>query len=244
MALNHVIIGHRGFPVKYPENTIAGFLGAILHGAHGVELDVWLTRDEVPVVIHDRSTRRVAGVELDVKNATIEEIRRLYLGMGQGIPTLEDVYRAVPEGYRLYVEVKDIDAVHKVYEATVKHKRASDVVFLSFIRDVLVEFRKLDPGLRLALNVESLEKAREALKLHRNIKLYSVNLPVVAPLVIGFNVFKEYVREARELGLRVVVWDTEEYKYDYSLYGEIASLIDEAIVNDPVRIRNYLEIKP
>lgn len=67
---------------------------------------------------------------------------------------------------------------------------------------------------------------------------------MVAPLVIGFNVFKEYVREARELGLRVVVWDTEEYKYDYSLYGEIASLIDEAIVNDPVRIRNYLEIKP
>jgi len=238
--LSHVVIGHRGYPVKYPENTIAGFLGAIIAGANGVELDIWLTSDGVPIVIHDRTTTRVAGIDLDVKKATMQELRRVHLGMGQCIPTLDDVYRAIPRGYRLYVEIKDVDAVEAAYSIASRAGRLEDTVFISFISDALVKLRSIDPSVKIGLNIESIDEARKALALHRELVLYSVNPPVIAPLIVGFNVFKEYVDTARKAGLRIVVWDTEGYSYDYTLYREVSSLVDEVIVNDPFTIRKYL----
>lgn len=238
--MSHVVIGHRGYPVKYPENTIAGFLGAIIAGANGVELDIWLTSDGVPVVIHDRTTTRVAGIDLDVKKATMQELRRVHLGMGQCIPTLDDVYRAIPRGYRLYVEIKDLDAVEAAYSIASRAGRLEDTVFISFISDALVKLRSIDPSVKIGLNIESIDEARKALALHRELVLYSVNPPVIAPLIVGFNVFKEYVDTARKAGLRIVVWDTEGYSYDYTLYREVSSLVDEVIVNDPFTIRKYL----
>jgi len=238
--LSHVVIGHRGYPVKYPENTIAGFLGAIIAGANGVELDVWLTSDGVPVVIHDRTTTRVAGVDLDVKKATMQELRRVHLGMGQCIPTLDDVYRAIPRGYRLYVEIKDLDAVEAAYSVASRAGRLEDTVFISFISDALVKLRSIDPSVKIGLNIESIDEARKTLTLHRELVLYSVNPPIIAPLIVGFNEFKEYVDTARKAGLRIAVWDTEGYNYDYTLYREVSSLVDEVIVNDPSTIRKYL----
>ncbi|WP_048078791.1 glycerophosphodiester phosphodiesterase family protein [Desulfurococcus mucosus] len=239
--MRHIVIGHRGYPSRYPENTVAGFMGALLAGAHGVELDVWLSADGVPVVIHDESTKRVAGVELDVKKTLFNELRRLHLGMGQCIPSLEDVYMAVPPGYRIYVEIKDVDAVHEAYKTAARQGRLGDTVFLSFMENVLVKLRELDPNVKVSLNVESLQQAERAMRLHEEIGLYSVNPPVVAPLVVGFDIFRKYVEAARAAGLKIAVWDTEGYEYDYSLYRDIAGFIDEVIVNDPVAVRKYLD---
>jgi Glycerophosphoryl diester phosphodiesterase len=47
------IVGHRGYPAKYPENTVMGFQAAIALGVDAIELDVQLTGDGVPVVLHD-----------------------------------------------------------------------------------------------------------------------------------------------------------------------------------------------
>jgi len=53
-----------------------------------------------------------------------------------------------------------------------------------------VRLRSLNPGVRIGLNVEA-EGAMRALALHRELKLYSVNLPVVAPLIMGFDEFRK-----------------------------------------------------
>jgi len=66
-----LVIGHRGYPAKYPENTIASFIAALYYGADGVELDVWLSGDGVPVVIHDEMTGRVSSVDLAVKKFSV-----------------------------------------------------------------------------------------------------------------------------------------------------------------------------
>ena len=52
------VVAHRGYRGLYPENTFAAFEGAIAAGADMVELDVCLTRDRVPVVIHDTTLYR------------------------------------------------------------------------------------------------------------------------------------------------------------------------------------------
>ena len=68
-----VLIGHRGYPSKFPENTRLGFERALDTGVGYVELDVQLTRDLVPVVYHDRDTKRVSGTKGNVLDLTHEE---------------------------------------------------------------------------------------------------------------------------------------------------------------------------
>lgn len=69
-------VAHRGYPRRFPENTIAGLDGAIAAGARFVEVDVQLTRDLVPVLFHDENIRRVCGMEGTISRYTFEELRR------------------------------------------------------------------------------------------------------------------------------------------------------------------------
>lgn len=56
------LVGHRGYPARYPENTLVGLRAALEAGARWVEFDVQLTRDRVPVLFHDRDLLRMTGV--------------------------------------------------------------------------------------------------------------------------------------------------------------------------------------
>lgn len=68
------LVGHRGYPEHYPENTVCG-LEATPPGGCFVEVDVQLTMDLVPVVIHDASLTRTAGVAVDVLDTNYEDLR-------------------------------------------------------------------------------------------------------------------------------------------------------------------------
>lgn len=75
-----LIIGHRGASAVAPENTIAAFKEAIAVGADGVEFDVRLTRDRVPVVIHDGTLRRTGGLQRRVADLTWAELEQVDVG--------------------------------------------------------------------------------------------------------------------------------------------------------------------
>jgi len=70
------LVGHRGYPRRFPENTLVSIEGAIAAGGRYVEVDVQLTRDLVPVLFHDENIRRVCGMEGTVSHYTFEELRR------------------------------------------------------------------------------------------------------------------------------------------------------------------------
>ena len=96
------LIGHRGAPREYVENTLPAFARAIELGADAVELDVHATRDGAVVVHHDphlRDGRAIADLWL-------EETRRVTLADGSPIPILEEVVDLAGHRCRLYVEVK------------------------------------------------------------------------------------------------------------------------------------------
>jgi glycerophosphoryl diester phosphodiesterase len=75
-----LIIAHRGASAVAPENTIAAFRRAIEVGADGVEFDVRLARDGVPVVIHDSTLERTAGLKRGVSDLTSEELSQIDVG--------------------------------------------------------------------------------------------------------------------------------------------------------------------
>ncbi|GFP74812.1 glycerophosphodiester phosphodiesterase [Clostridium fungisolvens] len=87
MTLN---IAHRGFSGKYPENTMLAFKKASEAYCNGIETDVQLTKDGVPVLIHDETLDRTSNGSGLVKDYTYSELLKFDFGNGQKIPALED----------------------------------------------------------------------------------------------------------------------------------------------------------
>ncbi len=109
-----VVIGHRGC-IYETENTLAAVRAAGDYGAQYAEIDVQLSADGVPVVLHDGNLWRLAGENRNVADLTAEELTSLPLlptGYGQAgehIPTLEQVLQLVAESsgqLGLLVELK------------------------------------------------------------------------------------------------------------------------------------------
>jgi len=82
-----LIIAHRGASATAPENTMAAFREAIAAGADGIEFDVRLTRDGVPVVIHDSTLRRTTGLSHRIADLILSELDNLNVG----VPSLEEL---------------------------------------------------------------------------------------------------------------------------------------------------------
>ena len=106
-----MVAGHRGDSANCPENTVAAFRAAIEAGADMIETDVRLTRDGVPVLIHDRTVDRTTDGKGYVKDMTFAELRALNAGtkdVPQQIPTLEELLELLAAtDVTLNLEVKE-----------------------------------------------------------------------------------------------------------------------------------------
>jgi len=103
---------HRGLfnNKKVPENSLLAFELAV-KGGYGIELDVHLTADGVPVVFHDADTRRVCGVSGEIEKMTYGEISSLrLLGTEEKIPTLEEALKVIDGRVPLIIELKSESA--------------------------------------------------------------------------------------------------------------------------------------
>ncbi|MFV8833671.1 glycerophosphodiester phosphodiesterase family protein [Aquisalimonas sp.] len=148
------IIAHRGVARSYPENTLAAFEAAVAAGADGIELDIQLTADGVPVVLHDPSLQRTTGVDGDVNRLTAAAVDALSACeparfgerfRGEPLPRLTRVAErlsAVP-GLWVFIEVKPEVLRHHSAPATVQAVLAASEalgdqrVIISFRDDVL-----------------------------------------------------------------------------------------------------------
>lgn len=133
-----LVFAHRGGARLRPENTMAAFEHGLALGADGVECDVHLSRDGVPVVIHDATLERTTNGRGLVAAHTADELARLdagfsfesdgmraFRGQGHGVPRLDDVLRAC-RGRRAIVEMKTNEP--SLARAVVAAIRASDMV--------------------------------------------------------------------------------------------------------------------
>src|SRR3990170_526721 len=71
------LVGPRGYPRHYPENTLIGIEAAVAAGARYIEVDVQVSRDRVPVLFHDRNLKRLCGVDGKVHDLRYEELWHL-----------------------------------------------------------------------------------------------------------------------------------------------------------------------
>ncbi len=72
-----ILIAHRGYSGRYPENTLLAYQAAYQHGARYMECDLQLTHDRVPMVHHDASLKRMAGVDVDIRDTRAKVVKSM-----------------------------------------------------------------------------------------------------------------------------------------------------------------------
>lgn len=157
------IYAHRGASGYAPENTLEAFELASKQGAHGVELDVHLSRDGEIIVIHDETVDRVADGTGTVNELTLAELKRFCVGKafegfdGARIPTLREVYELLaPTGLEVNVELKTnlnmYDGIEqKCADLAAEMGMTDRVLYSSFNHYTLLRVKAIDASLPCGL---------------------------------------------------------------------------------------------
>ncbi|QAY66420.1 glycerophosphodiester phosphodiesterase [Paenibacillus protaetiae] len=166
--MSNPCVAHRGWSGRAPENTMAAIRLALGNrDVSWIEIDVQLSKDQVPVVIHDYSLRRTTNGKGEVKNWTAAELASLDAGSwfspvyrGEAIPTLDEVLHAVKGKCRLNIELKTEGVKYPQIENEVldlikTHSMEKEVVVTSFHAGALHTFRQLTSTIRTGLIVDS-----------------------------------------------------------------------------------------
>jgi len=157
---NVTAVGHRGDPYRARENTVDSLRSALEQGADVVEFDVRVTRDGVPVLLHDETLQRLWEVDRPLQSLSADEVRGLTDG---GVPTLVEALAAT-EGSRVMVDLPgtaDPRAVHRVVDV-IREYGADDRAYYCAGADTMLAVRAADASAEIALTWTSLAPPRPA----------------------------------------------------------------------------------
>ena len=231
MAPAPLIIGHRGASAVAPENTLVAFSRALQDGADGIEFDVRLSRDRVPMVIHDASLKRTGQSARLVGDLTAAELQECDVcswfsslqpedaRFNRTVPTLAQVFDLFQQNTALlYLEMKSEDGegaelaervVSGIHDAKIAHR----VVVLSFDLSAITLVKKIDPAISTGALFEP--KLWQPLSTIRRLKMVDVAVEHGAEEIALHHtlVSSRIVEKANRAGLPLVVWTVDEVKW-------------------------------
>lgn len=226
------LYAHRGASAEAPENTLAAFRQALAAGADGIELDVQLSADGIPVVLHDDTLDRTSDGHGAVAEWPLTGLEALDAGSwfaaefaGEPLPTLAATLELLAGRLRLNLEVKDARAGLLVLELLGQFPSA-DAVISSFDHALLAQLRQVAPQQPLAVLQEgggwraavARAAALGACAFHPHVDL--VSRPLLAA--------------CRRLALPVYPWTVDEPAQARALARAGAAGL---FTNDPARLR-------
>lgn len=217
------IIAHRGASGHAPENTLAAFQLAIEEGAEAIELDVRISADGVPVVLHDPTLDRTTDLAGPVALRPLAELRRAdagarfsadggrtfpWRGRGIGIPTLGEVLETFPD-LALLIEIKEPEAQHAVRQLLLGRGAAGRCLVASELAAALDAFQ--EPPFLVGASRPDIAGLwlRAALRLPlKPVRYRALSVPErYRGLTVATGAF---VRAARRLGCPVHVWTVND----------------------------------
>ncbi len=221
-------IAHRGASGIERENTMAAFRAAVRLGCDGIETDVQLSSDGVPVLIHDETLDRTTSATGLVQDRTFAELLAL------GVPSLRELLElAVASGLVLNLELKNGEIEYPGLEektlALVREYGFSDSIILStFNHRSAVRCKELAPDIAVGLLYPN--------QLYRPARYCeSLGCDALHPYFRAINL--DEVAEAHSLGIRVNPWTVNEVP---DIDDAIALGVDAIISNFPDRVRERL----
>ncbi|MEU6168353.1 glycerophosphodiester phosphodiesterase [Streptomyces tanashiensis] len=200
-------VGHRGDPYRVRENTLPSIASAIEQGADAVEIDVRLTKDGVPVLLHDDTLKRLWGHDRPLSGLSHELLREL---TGGGVPTLRDALLTAGD-HRLMLDLPggNEDSVREIVR-TVRECGAGERVYYCAGAVAMLQVRAADPAAEIALTWTSLAPPRRVL------------LDAVRPRWLNYRfglVSRELTERIHRDGLLVSAWTADTRRTMRKLIG-------------------------
>lgn len=247
-----LIIAHRGASEAAPENTLAAFEKALADGAEGVEFDVQLAHDRVPVVFHDADLRRVAGRDFLISEMSSRELQKIDVGAwfnrenprrfeekfaGETIPTLEQTLLFLKnyEGI-IYIELKcDVGEEKALARAVCKTIENSEllpqIIVKSFNLDALPYVQKFCPQVKTA----ALFAPKVLILLRKEKRLINIARDLSVDFIsIHFSLAtRNLIEKAANENIKTAVWTADSPRWIKR--GKRLG-IDHLITNDPARL--------
>ncbi|MDQ1638922.1 MAG: glycerophosphoryl diester phosphodiesterase [Pyrinomonadaceae bacterium] len=230
MISTPLIIGHRGASALAPENTLAAFSRALEDGADGIEFDVRLSRDRVPVVIHDATLKRTGKLDRRVDELDASELQQCdvssWFGLVQSenkdagtVPRLAQLFELFQQtNGLLYLEMKSDAAdatslVSAIVNEIHKAQIAKQVVVSSFDLNAVALVKKIDPTISTAALFEP--KLFRPISTIRRLKMVDLAVEHRADEIALHHSLcsARVVQKAAESGLPVVVWTVDDVKW-------------------------------
>lgn len=227
-----IILAHRGASLLAPPNTLSSFKKAVELGADGVELDVRLTKDKKPVVIHDPIVDHVSDGKGFVSDYTLKEIKKLDFGCrfsedfrGERIPTLEEALDILGGLKLINIEIKNdpypYKDIEKITLETIYNMGIRDKILISsFDHELLLRIRHLDRD----INTGVLYSFRPV---YSNLLAIDAKAGNLHPFWAVIN--KDNIEEAHRIGLKVFPWTVDDKNLIERL---IEWRVDGIITND------------
>jgi glycerophosphoryl diester phosphodiesterase len=191
-----IIIGHRGAKGHVQENTLASFQKAIELGVDMIELDVYHSSDNIPMVIHDKTidrTTKASGLVADHSANTLQQL---------GIPTLSEVFDLVKTQCEINIEIKNFETVDSVLHLLDICPFPKDqLIISSFDWNALQEVRFHSESLRIGVLTES--DLKLAIAFAKFIKAYAIH-PLYSLLT------QENTRQIQAQNFKVFPWTVNE----------------------------------
>jgi glycerophosphoryl diester phosphodiesterase len=249
LAQRPLNIGHRGASGDAPENTLAAFALALEMGADGIEFDVHLSRDRIPMVIHDSRLERTTSGSGRVGEHTAATLSKLDAGswfnrrfpaLAQAqferctVPHLDEVLEFVRTRHCLaFLEIKQARKTYpgieeKVLEQICRARVEQLVTVISFHFPTLARVRHMNSKVAIGIDF-----ARPILALKHAKRISAGTL-----LPHGKLVTRRLVARAHQAGLRIVSWGFDESP---QLQRGISKGVDGMITSYPARVRSILD---
>jgi glycerophosphoryl diester phosphodiesterase len=240
-----LVLGHRGFSGKYPENTRISFVKGVTEGhCDGYESDVHLSSDGVPVVMHDQNLERTSNGKGLIGDKTWAELQKLDNGSWKGpefagsrILHLDELLEIVRDNkVFLNLEIKNYEIFYKnIEEIAIKHITdmglKNQVILSSFNNISMMNTKKAHPDMQFGflygyplVDMPGAAKKAGVDALHPSIKCLYYSPDLVA--------------EAHSKGLKVNVWTVNS---DEDVQFCIKQDVDAIITNYPDKVRRMVD---
>ncbi len=251
-----VVIGHRGAAGQCPENTLLSFETALAAGAQILESDIHISRDGVPILLHDPSLERTCDARGPASDLRWEELRTLdaghhfvdergdapYRGKNVGIPSLEQAFERFPEArFNLEIKCPGEVGIRATLDLIERFDRADRTLLAAGDDDIMKDLRAalahsdVEPAVGASLReiVAAIQSALGQAPMPEGVMALQIpstfaNQPLATP---------EFIDHAHAEGVQVHVWTINEL-------AEIESLLDvgvDGIVTDhPGRMHDWL----
>lgn len=217
-----LVIAHRGASLECPENTLKAYRRAIEVGADYVEIDLHLTRDDIPVCHHDEVIGDGPLSGTRIEDCTLAQLRSASVGERE-IPTFTEVLALAFGASGLMVELKEGNEDLVAITFRLLRRSAIERALLgTFSVTMMNKLVELWPTSQLIGIVEEHDRIAEHMALRP--RYLAIDVTLASP---------ERIRFIQEAGIEVLVWTVDDPAVATSLVSQGVSGI---ITNDPGRM--------